>query len=217
MNDYYNYSHDLTDPNCLRFHLYYSVGSSSNTKMDELLARPDVLTFINLTNNFGIAALHHAAEYGTPEEVSKLLSAGADINNMSETGREYTPLIFVSASENRGAIVRLLINAGADVNKRAGNGTTALMLAVWNRCHENTLMLLEAGADWTIKNKFGEDVFELSKKERGLHDLPEINMIPVLEEFILSRCKPFIDYLNLIMLPELVNIMTSYMCPTVAC
>jgi ankyrin repeat protein len=85
---------------------------------------------VNKLDSRGFTALHHASGSGLSEGVRYLcLERKADVDKRATDDDGYTPLIFASA---RGHIeaVRALLEAGADVNKRASDGyETPLSLA----------------------------------------------------------------------------------------
>lgn len=62
-------------------------------------------------------------------------------------------------------MVRFLIDAGADVNIRAKDGTTALILAVEIGEYDTVKMLLDAGADVKAKNAKGQTVATVAKQK----------------------------------------------------
>lgn len=78
------------------------------------------------------------------ELVRLLLEAGANPNTCASYDR-IPPIIEATRSGNK-ATVELLLNAGANVNGRARNGTTALHWAVALHHHDIAELLLEKGA-----------------------------------------------------------------------
>jgi hypothetical protein len=72
-------------------------------------------------------------------------------------------------SADRTEIARLLIRAGADVNRRlgdgsaAGHGQTALHFAAGSRNPELVKLLLESGADPTIKESSGLTALDVAR------------------------------------------------------
>ena len=84
---------------------------------------------VNKLDSGGFTALHHASEYGLTEGVRYLcVERGADVNK-STTGWGNTPLTLASRNGNVEA-VRVLLEAGADVNKRDSEGRTPLYIAL---------------------------------------------------------------------------------------
>ena len=62
-------------------------------------------------------------------------------------------------------IARLLIEAGADLNRTNGNGGTALMFATLFGRNEIVKILLEAGADATLKDVRGLTALHLAGQQ----------------------------------------------------
>jgi hypothetical protein len=63
--------------------------------------------------------------------------------------------------------IRILLNAGADLQARDKNGATALHRAVRTRCVAAVCCLLDAGADPTQKNISGSTAFHLAVQNTG--------------------------------------------------
>ncbi len=117
----------------------------------------------------GQTALMWAATQENPEAVRVLLAHGADVHARSETHllpinlgsgnpfedyvlqpqRGSTPLLF-AARHGRIDNARLLLDAGADVNVKAPNGESALVLASFSDQGRMAAFLLERGADPTV-------------------------------------------------------------------
>ena len=93
----------------------------------------------------GQTALMWAASENNPDAIRMLVKAGADIRAQSTSGR-FTPLLFAVRGGHLDAM-RALLDAGADVNERMPDGTSALVLAVYNAHYELASVLLERGAD----------------------------------------------------------------------
>jgi len=87
---------------------------------------------INATNKVGTSALMEATRWLKSTEVPEyLIEKGANVNQVSRdygTSRMLTPLM-KAAYAGKVEMVKLLLDRGADVEARDGNGTTALMLA----------------------------------------------------------------------------------------
>ncbi len=80
------------------------------------------------------------------EMVQLLLKHGADVDQMEDDPLLGTPLNY-AASEGHEDIVRDLLVAGADVNKKAKQGDTPLIQAVKEHHTRLVPLLLQAGAD----------------------------------------------------------------------
>lgn len=107
----------------------------------------------------GSTALHGAVYWGQYEASELLLDAGADPNAVSrDSFLQITPLGSAIAttpgipqpSDSEDAVLglaRLLLERGADVNGRRGDGMTALHAACWRGLDRVAQELLDAGAD----------------------------------------------------------------------
>jgi ankyrin repeat protein len=86
-----------------------------------------------------------AALYGNRGIVDRLLKAGADAKSLGPNGET---MVMFAARNGNPDVIRLLVEAGANVNAREPlRGTTALMWAVEQRHPEAVAELLKAGAD----------------------------------------------------------------------
>ncbi len=102
---------------------------------------------VNASNSFDATALVWAA--GDPAKVRLLLDRGATANAVTKQRR--TPLSAAAAYDSSAEVVRLLLAKGAD--SRAGDGAAAL-LAANARDPESLRLLLEKGAEHTVKDQF---------------------------------------------------------------
>jgi hypothetical protein len=85
----------------------------------------------------------HAAVNGYPEFVKLLLEKGANVNVRDEKGR--TPLILAAKSGDHPAVLRALLDGGADPRAAVGN-QTALAVATARGYVESATVLRERGA-----------------------------------------------------------------------
>jgi uncharacterized protein len=90
-----------------------------------------------------------AALKGHTELVRKLIERNADVN---KTG--WTPLHY-AATNGHLAIMELLLDNHAYIDAESPNGTTPLMMAAHYGSPAAVRLLLEAGADPTLKNQLG--------------------------------------------------------------
>jgi ankyrin repeat protein len=122
--------------------------------------------------SFGETALMIAAMANHPEVVQLLLKQGAELNGRSKTlsyskdrfGLEgvltilppgsWTPLMYAA---REGAIdsVRVLCDAGAELNAADPNGSTSLLLAITNGHFDTAALLVEKGADVNAADSSG--------------------------------------------------------------
>lgn len=86
-----------------------------------------------------------------PAVVAYLLSLNVDTNIIND--QEYTPLILASLN-NHVASIKLLIEAGVNIEEKGQSNATALLLATGNNCVEAVKALASAGADIETRNEF---------------------------------------------------------------
>jgi uncharacterized protein len=94
----------------------------------------------------GVTVLMIAAHNGHIDVVRVLLAKGAAVNTLDDGGRSALTLA-AAASKNRAALVKLLLQHGADPQQRAELGDTALLSAVVSGDAECTQLLVHAGTD----------------------------------------------------------------------
>ena len=114
------------------------------TRVDELLVKgesPETRSWDGWT------ALHLAAFMGHAAVTRTLLAGGAPVDAVSSNGIGNTPLCAALAGRVSEDVVRLLLEAGADVNFRAELGVTPLHLAASRGADPLVRLLLERGAD----------------------------------------------------------------------
>jgi len=123
----------------------------------------------------GDAALHVAAAGYRVEIAKMLLDAGADPNaagnhrcsqalHYASDGYLENPLW---NAERQVTMIRLLLEAGADLHAQDKNGATPLHRAVRTRCAAAVECLLDAGANPAIRNKPGSTPFHLAVQNTG--------------------------------------------------
>lgn len=80
-----------------------------------------------------------------------------------------------SGAEVRGSTecVKLLLEAGADIDAQTAHGETALMYAAHAGLFEKASVLLEYGADPSLKNMQGETALQIARK-KGRTDIVEL-------------------------------------------
>ena len=115
----------------------------------------------------GKTALHYAAKhYSMSDLIDRLLDSGLRVDSRDRSRN--TALIDGAAENDSDQSLRLLLLRGASVNSRNANGETALHAACSITVNEivNAKVLIEHGADPSIKNHVGltpYDVFKLPR------------------------------------------------------
>src|SRR5437762_11956115 len=100
---------------------------------------------VNAPQGDGMTALHWAAAGGDAALAAALVGAGASTAAGTRVGH-HTPL-HIAAKEGRAPIVRLLVDAKADVNALTTTGAAPLHFAASSGNREAVAILLAAGAD----------------------------------------------------------------------
>ena len=115
----------------------------------------------NGCDSFGMSALAMACQNNYTDIINYLLELGADVNAHSK-GKPIDRTALMAACSNDGhpAIVRLLVERGAEVNTKGERGFTALHWAAMHGDVESVKYLLSKGANPNAKNQYGLTAFE---------------------------------------------------------
>lgn len=109
----------------------------------------------------GWQPLHLAAFFGRPAAAGLLLTAGAALDEPARGPSRVTPLHSAAAGRHAD-VVRILLEAGADVHVRQQGGWTPLHSAAQNGDLDSVRLLLVAGADPTVGNDEGRTSLDLA-------------------------------------------------------
>lgn len=107
---------------------------------------------VNRVNRHGEQALQLAAWRGRNEAVKWLIDHGAAVNRKGKAWSAMHYAVYAGQKD----VTRLLMDRGGDVNARAPNDSTALMMSALTGQEELAEMLLKAGADPTLTNDHGD-------------------------------------------------------------
>ncbi len=128
--------------------LHYAAESGSIEAMRLLIAAG---ADVNAANAFGATPLMFAA--GQPEKAALLLSRGANVNARSKTGR--TPLLLAAIHSGNAAIVKMLLDRGAQTGVRDDSKMTPLIAAAYANDTASIRLLIHAGADANERDAAG--------------------------------------------------------------
>ena len=117
-------------------------------------------------NVYGSTALHETCMNGYEDTAKLLIANGADILD-SNAGKN-TPL-YLAVAYNRISMARALLSYGQEqVNVACRGGWTALINAADLANEEMVILLLQAGADHSIKNDRGMTALHMAARKNNL-------------------------------------------------
>lgn len=125
--------------------LFLALRGGSEQAVQLLLVHPELK--VDAPNTTDETPLMMAALRGALEPARRLLERGARVDRAG-----WTPLHY-AASGPSVAMVKLLLDRGAPIDARSPNGTTPLMMASRYGAEEAAVLLLERGADATLRNQ----------------------------------------------------------------
>lgn len=106
-------------------------------------------TNVNVFNKARESALMYAALHGEIDLVKRLVARGAQVNH---TG--WTPLHY-AATTGQAEVIEFLLESNAYIDAASENGTTPLMLAARGNQTRAARLLVERGADPSLRNDAG--------------------------------------------------------------
>lgn len=114
-------------------------------------------------------AMEMASQLEDPAYLRALLEHGGDPNTIVNELWDI-PLIYRAIMSRRLDNVRILLEAGAEINHRDKSNATPLIQAITARQFETALFLLRSGADPTIEANTGSSAVDFVRKygERGI-------------------------------------------------
>jgi ankyrin repeat protein len=124
---------------------------------------------LGTTGNQGWTPLMFAAAFNSsPEVITVLVKAGAELEARTETGK--TPLMNAAMFNSSPKVITVLVKAGAELEARTKAGWTPLMFAaMFNTSPEVITALLEAGADAKVKNQDGKTALDYAKENEKIY------------------------------------------------
>lgn len=112
---------------------------------------------LEVKSHNGDTALMIACYAGNKPAVEALLAKGAQVNKPG-----WTPLHYAAANGNND-IVQLLLDKSAYIDAESPNKTTPIMMAARDGHIMTVKLLLDAGADATLKNALGMTAIDFAK------------------------------------------------------
>ncbi|HEV2610855.1 MAG TPA: ankyrin repeat domain-containing protein [Noviherbaspirillum sp.] len=113
---------------------------------------------LNVRAKNGDTALMIAAFKGNKQVVEMLLARGAEVNQTGWTALHY------AAAVGNNDIVSMLLEKHAYIDAEAPNKTTPMMMAARSGHIMTVKLLLDEGADPTLKNELGMNAIDFAKK-----------------------------------------------------
>jgi ankyrin repeat protein len=136
--------------------VFLAVRTPSPKVLDVLLAVPKIK--VETRNEKDESPLMLAALQGDLATCQKLIAKDADVN---KTG--WAPLHY-AATNGHVAVMQLLLDENAYIDAESPNKTTPLMMAASYGSTEAVKLLLEAGADPTLKNEKNLSALDFAQK-----------------------------------------------------
>ena len=138
---------------------------------------------VNKVNAVGETAIMHAAWRGRMDAVKWLLARGAKLNREP---RQWTALHYAAFS-GQSEVVDHLVERGADLNAQSTNGSTPLMMAVYEGREAMVKQLISLGADRRVKNDSNEGAMDWAFKH---NHLGIARLVGSMEEFSVAANRP---------------------------
>jgi len=126
----------------------------------------------SLQDKDGESVTHLAAlDAKSSKWLELLIKHKADLNVAVSKGIKHgeTPLFYAIDARSIGNL-KLLLNAGANPNQQDASGGTPAMDAAWCNFWEATEILLDAGADWKLQDKAGNDLAVMCFRRKPADD-----------------------------------------------
>jgi ankyrin repeat protein len=115
---------------------------------------------LNIKDSAGLTALHYAVDGANLDAIKFILMEKADVNARDNNG--WSPLLRAASTNASKEIAELLCKFKSNVNILDNDHKSALMTAVVNGNQPFVQVLVENGADLTLKNDFGRTAYDLA-------------------------------------------------------
>jgi ankyrin repeat protein len=114
-----------------------------------------------------------ATKSANPEVIRLILAAGAKVEGSGAS----TPLMDAARWNGTAGVFDALLEAGAKIDARDASGMTALMYAAGTNTPQIVALLLDAGADPSLKAGDGSTAYEAALRNRLLQGKPELQRL----------------------------------------
>lgn len=115
----------------------------------------------DLVDKSGMTVVHYAVDGGNVETLEWILNDGADVNK-KDSMDGWTPLLRAASVNASGDIARVLIKYNAKIDVLDKENKNALLIATINGNLGFVKALIENGANFNVKNKFGKSLYDLA-------------------------------------------------------
>lgn len=134
--------------------------SSSDAEKQNAEIKKDTATLDSTVKNFKPPEIdiHSAIVSNNIEAIKQYVLAGTDLNLKDPFGGS-SPIIS-AALFGKTEIVKILVDAGVDINFKNNDGSTALHTAAFFCRPEIVQILLDNGIDKTVRNNMGSTAYE---------------------------------------------------------
>ncbi len=160
MQDLFRKGQDLNakEPHRGESLLMMAIREKSFKVVEALINTPGIQLEAHANN--GDTALMMASYLGQTEVAQKLIAKGAEVNQPGWTALHY------AAASGKTELVALLLEHHAYIDTESPNKTTPLMMAVQFGKKTVVKLLLEEGADASLKNASGQTAQDFAKANR---------------------------------------------------
>jgi len=124
-----------------------SFGKSGGQKGEKFLSvLLDAKVNVDMKNDSGAQALHYAASSNVPPGIVERLINKTTVNEVTSVG---SPLHWAVSENTPNAVnsVRVLIEKGADVNRKRSDGISPVVIAAASQSDESASLIIKAGCD----------------------------------------------------------------------
>jgi ankyrin repeat protein len=159
---------DLLRPAAGELDIFEAAALGDVARLNKLLANDGEL--VKARSSDGFTALHLACFFGQLEAAETLVRHGADSNAVSPSR---IAVIHSAAASRNAALLKLVLDAGANPDSQQQRGYTALHEAAMHNSVERAQALLDAGADPAVKSDAGQTAADMAE-QNGNREVVEL-------------------------------------------